>query len=238
MRTIEREQSFERLGQQHQLATIGQIAASIAHDIRNPLTSISGFVQLMEKSENREYLLEYYQIIRSEITRIDSLLREVLVLSKSHTIESGALQPVDMGNLLRRILLLLEPEALRANIQVMINVKGNPIVEASEERLHQVFLNLLRNAIEAIAQEGIVEICLSEQNGECVVAIRDSGPGIPTDQIDHLFTPFFTTKSEGTGLGLSICQSIICSYGGTIAVNNLPGRGAEFIIMLPPKLKL
>jgi signal transduction histidine kinase len=71
-----------------------------------------------------------------------------------------------------------------------------------------------------------------------VVAIRDSGPGIPTDQIDHLFTPFFTTKSEGTGLGLSICQSIICSYGGTIAVNNLPDRGAEFIIMLPPKLKL
>lgn len=233
IRTIEREQSFERLGQHHHLATIGQIAASIAHDIRNPLTSISGFVQLMEKSEKREYYLEYYQIIRSEITRIDSLLREVLALSKSHTIESEVLQPVHLGNLLSRILLLLEPEALRAKIEFMINVKGNPIVEASEEKLHQVFLNLLRNAVEAIEQEGIVDICVSEQNGEAIVAIRDSGPGIAEDQLDHLFIPFFTTKSEGTGLGLSICQSIIRSYGGTIEVHNLPNRGAEFIIMLP-----
>lgn len=230
-RKVEREQNFERLGQQQHLATIGQIAASIAHDIRNPLTSIQGFVQLIEKNERRGSYNEYYHIIRTEIARIDKLLREVLLLSKSHTIADSR-QSVHLGDLLQRLVMLLQPDAIKSNIQIRLHLQEQ-VVSGSEEKLQQVFLNVLRNAFEAIHENGTIDILLYEEEGQATVRIRDSGPGIPEDKLDNLFTPFFTTKEEGTGLGLSICQSIIRAHDGSIAVRNLPEQGAEFTIHLP-----
>jgi signal transduction histidine kinase len=232
-RKQERELNFEQIGHQHHLATIGQIAASIAHDIRNPLTSIQGFVQLIEKNERRGSYNEYYRIIRSEITRIDTLLREVLVLSKSHTVDAESWQLVQLDVLLERLVMLMQPDALKSNMEISLQVHALPVVMGSEEKLQQVFLNVLRNAFEAVMENGKVEMELLEEDGEAIINIRDSGPGIPEDKMEHLFTPFYTTKSEGTGLGLSICHSIIKAYEGRMLVRNLPDGGAEFTIILP-----
>jgi signal transduction histidine kinase len=233
IRKLEREQNFERMGQQQHLATIGQIAASIAHDIRNPLTSIQGFVQLIEKNDERSSYRGYYQIIRSEIIRIDTLLREVLALSKSHTVDADSWQSVHLNVLLERLVVLMGPDALKSNIQIKLQLNKIPVVMGSEDKLQQVFMNLLRNAFEAICENGRIDIILNEERGLAVIQFQDSGSGINEESEAHLFTPFFTTKGEGTGLGLSICQSIIKAYGGEIKVRNLPGSGAEFTVTLP-----
>jgi signal transduction histidine kinase len=233
IRKLERDQNFERMGQQQHLATIGQIAASIAHDIRNPLTSIQGFVQLIEKNVQNNNYQSYFQIIRSEITRIDTLLREVLMLSKSHTVDVDSWDLVHLDILLERLIILMEPDALRSNIQIRLHLNHTPMVRGSEDKLQQVFMNLLRNAIESILENGRIDIILSEKEGAAIIHFQDTGAGFNTDNQDHLFTPFFTTKGEGTGLGLSICQSIIKAFGGDITARNLPVRGAEFTVTLP-----
>jgi signal transduction histidine kinase len=237
IRKLERDHNFERMGQQQHLATIGQIAASIAHDIRNPLTSIQGFIQLIEKNEQKNEQSNsyhnYFQIIRSEITRIDSLLREVLMLSKSHTADNDSWSIIQLDSLLERLVLLMEPDALKSNIQIRLHLNHAPVIRGSEDKLQQVFMNLLRNAIESIWEHGRIDIILKESEGLAIIHFQDTGTGIDKDNQDHLFTPFFTTKGEGTGLGLSICQSIIKAYDGEIKVRNLPERGAEFTVILP-----
>jgi signal transduction histidine kinase len=232
---MERDDNIEKLSKQQHLATIGQIAASIAHDIRNPLTSIQGFIQLIERQERRESYQEYYKIIRSEITRIDSLIREVLVLSKSHTMDMEDWEEVDLADLLQRLVTLMEPDSIKTNIEVELRLERNPQVLGSEEKLHQVFMNMIRNAFEAVVNNGSIRISLTEQSGEAAVRIQDTGTGIPENKLEYLFTPFFTTKEEGTGLGLSICQSIIKAHGGNIEARNRPGGGAEFTVTLPVK---
>jgi signal transduction histidine kinase len=235
---LERDQSFERMGQQQHFTTIGQIAASIAHDIRNPLTSIQGFIQLIEKNEQSNSYHNYFQIIRSEITRIDMLLREVLILSKSHTVNAESSNIVHLDVLLERLVFLMEPDALKSNIQIRLHLNHAPLVRGSEDKLQQVFMNLLRNAIEAISEYGRIDIILKESDGLAFIHFQDTGSGIDEVNRDHLFTPFFTTKGEGTGLGLPICLSIIKAYDGDIKVRNLPEKGAEFTVTLPMQLNL
>jgi signal transduction histidine kinase len=166
------------------------------------------------------------------------LLREVLMLSKSHTVNAESSNIVHLDGLLERLVLLMEPDALKSNIQIRLHLIHAPVVRGSEDKLQQVFMNLLRNAIEAISEHGRIDIILKESNGLAIIHFRDTGSGIDKDDQDHLFTPFFTTKGEGTGLGLPICQSIIKAYDGEIKVRNLPEKGAEFTVMLPMQLNL
>jgi len=234
IREAEQLDNLKKLEQQQHLAIIGQVAASIAHDIRNPLTSIKGFVQLIAKNEPRSSYQEYYRIIGSEITRIDTLLKEVLMLAKSHTVSTQDNAVVNLMEMLNRLAILLEPDAIKCNIQIELQGDGGLCVQGAEEKLQQVFLNLLRNAFEAIRSDGKIEIVLSGRQGQAEVRIRDTGPGIPKELLPKLFTPFFTTKTEGTGLGLPICKTIVEVYGGTIEARNLPGgRGAEFVVRIP-----
>lgn len=233
IRESERKMSLQRVEQQEHLATIGQIAASIAHDIRNPLTSIRGFVQIMEKTERRDNYREYFKIIQGEIQHIESLIREVLLLSKSHTVDTASIEPVSLGNLLERLVTLLEPDAIRCNIELILEKKTDPLVSGSVEKLQQVFLNLLRNAFEAVNESGKIAICLETVEERAVVRIRDSGPGIPEKVLKLMFTPFYSTKENGTGLGLSICQSIIKAHEGVIKAENAEEGGALFTVELP-----
>jgi signal transduction histidine kinase len=232
---IERQQNFERLKKQEHLATVGQIAASIAHDIRNPLTSVLGFVQLMQKDESRKSHQEYFQIIRSEISHMETLLREVLILSKSHTVDFNRWETINLSELLKRLIKLLEPDAIQNNIQIQFEYDEELFVEGSQDKFHQVFLNILRNSLEAVESNGEIHIELSKDDSNAIVLLTDTGPGMPDGVLKHIFTPFFTTKKNGTGLGLPICQSIIKSYGGTIIAKNSPGGGAQFTILLPIK---
>ncbi|MFJ9500905.1 PAS domain-containing sensor histidine kinase [Brevibacillus centrosporus] len=228
--------SFEqKLERNERLAMIGQIAAGTAHEIRNPLTSIKGFLQMFlqsfaESGMDREKA--YTEIMLTEINRINSLVSEFLLLSKPRNIQYSM---VDLNTVFAEILPIVESQAILYGIDVKFTSNGKlPMVVGDNELLKQVFLNICKNGIEAMGEQGTLHISHHiDQDGDKVsIDIHDSGPGIPLYIIDKIFDPFFTTKEEGTGLGLSVCQKIIHDIGGQIRVSS-KGYGTTFHIMLP-----
>lgn len=220
----------------NRLATIGQIAAGTAHEIRNPLTSIKGFLQVIghKLKENGQYKEQgYIEIMLKEISRISNLVGEFLLLSKPRDVH---LQTVSVIKVLKEILPIIKNEAILHNVQVNIekNLSSLPMVVADGELLKQVFLNLCKNAIEAMGDGGVLTIRLTAEDSEnkVVVDIVDMGPGIPVHLMERIFEPFFTTKENGTGLGLSICQQIMKEIGGFIRVSS-GEMGTTFSVHLP-----
>lgn len=228
--------SFEqKLERNERLAMIGQIAAGTAHEIRNPLTSIKGFLQMFLKSfaeSGMDREKSYTEIMLTEINRINSLVSEFLLLSKPRNIQYSM---VDLNTVFAEILPIVESQAILYGIEVKFTSNGKlPMVVGDTELLKQVFINICKNGIEAMGEQGTLQISHHiDQSGDKVsIDIHDSGPGIPLYIIDKIFDPFFTTKEEGTGLGLSVCQKIIHDIGGQIRVSS-KGYGTTFHIMLP-----
>lgn len=225
----------EQVQRSDRLAMIGQIAAGTAHEIRNPLTSIKGFLQVMkktlvEKGMSKEH--QYTEIMLSEIDRINGLVSEFLLLSKPR---ENMFSRVSVSHVIKGILPIINNEAILHNVTVShISSMTTPEVLADRELLKQVCLNLCKNGIEAMADGGtltIVErIDLIRKNVN--IEIHDTGPGIPPFLVDKIFDPFFTTKQEGTGLGLSVCQRIIHDMGGNIRVSS-KGYGTTFTFSIP-----
>ncbi|WP_019123197.1 PAS domain-containing sensor histidine kinase [Brevibacillus massiliensis] len=228
--------SFEqKIERSDRLAMIGQIAAGTAHEIRNPLTSIKGFLQLFLQSfgeSGMERERTYTEIMLTEINRINSLVSEFLLLSKQRDVQY---QIVDLNTVFEEILPIVNSEALLHGIDVQYLPAGQlPMVVGDTELLKQVFLNICKNGIEAMEKEGVLSIShhLDVEGDKISIDIHDTGPGIPAYVIDKIFDPFFTTKEEGTGLGLSVCQKIIHDLGGQIRVSS-KGYGTSFHILLP-----
>ncbi len=218
----------------NRLATIGQIAAGTAHEIRNPLTAIRGFLQvighrLKENGQQKEQ--GYIEIMLKEIGRISNMVGEFLLLSKPRQVD---LQTVSVNKVLKEILPIIKNEALLHNVDMQIDKKlpVNPMVMANGEQLKQVFLNLCKNAIEAMEDGGLLTIRLSlrESEDRLMVEISDTGPGIPDTQ--KVFEPFYTTKENGTGLGLPICRQILSEIGGTIELTS-SSSGTVVLVGLP-----
>lgn len=228
--------SFEqKIERNERLAMIGQIAAGTAHEIRNPLTSIKGFLQMFlqsftESGMNREKT--YTEIMLTEINRINSLVSEFLLLSKPRDVQYSM---VDLNTVFDEILPIVESQALLYGIDVQFPSRGKmPMVVGDTELLKQVFINISKNGIEAMGEQGTLQIShhIDDQGDRMSIDIHDTGPGIPLYIIDKIFDPFFTTKEEGTGLGLSVCQKIIHDLGGQIRVSS-KGYGTTFHILLP-----
>lgn len=225
----------EQVQRSDRLAMIGQISAGTAHEIRNPLTSIKGFLQVMKKSMDERGLEKefgYTEIMLKEIDRINELVSEFLLLSKP---KHGAFSPVSISTVLREILPIINNEAILHNVTVQYEAAIDfPMVVADRELLKQVFLNLSKNGIEAMGDGGILTLSekVNQDEQKILVEIYDSGPGIPAFLIDKIFDPFFTTKENGTGLGLSVCQRIIHDIGGIIRVSS-KGFGTTFTISIP-----
>jgi two-component system, sporulation sensor kinase E len=216
------------------LATLGKVAAGVAHEIRNPLTSIKGFLQILKHEfENsalkKEY--KYTEVMLTEIERVNGLVSELLLLSKPRAIR---IVPVELGELIHSIAPIIRSEALLYNIEFHLCLQSVPPVLGDREMLKQVFLNLSKNAIEAMENGGRLKVSTEYSAEERMVRIdfQDTGPGIPSYLLDRIFDAFFTTKEKGTGLGLAICQRIIHDLGGTIRVAS-KGYGTTFSVMLP-----
>lgn len=226
----------EQIRQSDRLKTIGQIAAGTAHEIRNPLTAMKGFMQLLnktlaERSMGREQ--EYINIVLSEIERVNELVGEFLLLSKPR---EAKYSPVRIGKVVQEILPMIKNEALLHNVTVK-HERGEGLapVVADKELLKQVFLNLGKNAIEAMHGGGtltIREYGDPERPDKLAVEVRDTGTGIPAEVLEKVFEPFYTTKQQGTGLGLSICQRIVHDLGGRIEAGSDEG-GTTFTVWLP-----
>ncbi|WP_270167429.1 ATP-binding protein [Paenibacillus sp. SYP-B4298] len=228
----------EQVQRSDRLSMIGQIAAGTAHEIRNPLTAIKGFLQmfkktLREKQLDKEY--GYTEIMLTEIDRINNLVSEFLLLSKHKDIVYDL---VDLGAVLREIMPIVRSEALLHGVVLQFDAESPlPRVVADREMLKQVFLNICKNGIEAMKRGGTLAIGnrIERENGSgrwVHVDIHDTGSGLSPSVVDKMFDPFVTTKEGGTGLGLSVCQRIIHDMGGHIRA--VPReKGTTFTVSIP-----
>ncbi|WP_203246041.1 PAS domain S-box protein [Sporosarcina beigongshangi] len=209
---------------------IGEIAASVAHEVRNPLTSISGFIQIINNDSANPYRT-YTDVIYSEINRIDLIVSEFLVLSKPNLKKSTAFF---IEQTLRDVIVMFEPEFTQRSIVCSPNIPANTVtINSNEDGMKQVFINVLKNSSEAIGKNGDITITLTRQIDSISISILDNGPGMDQMTMDNLYKPFFTTKLEGTGLGMMISKKIIADQGGTMTVSSIVGEGTETVITLP-----
>jgi two-component system NtrC family sensor kinase len=231
-------QRQEQLIQSEKMAALGQLSAGIAHEIRNPLTSIKIFIQSLEKeSDGEENQKEDFRIIVKEIDRINEHITLFLNFARP---EEPLFQAINMNELVREPLNLLTAKLKNSDIHpVMSLADDHPPAEGDRKQLAQVVLNLMLNAVEAMPQGGTLTICSTvtvnpESRQEFLqLIIKDTGHGIPEKDRPYLFDPFFTTKAGGTGLGLSIAYSIIQKHNGRIEVESELGKGSSFILSLP-----
>ncbi len=228
---LELERSNQQLQMQAQkLAVAGQIAAGIAHEVRNPLTSVNGFLQLM-KTQYPERT-DYFDIIFSEIKRIDFVLSELLVLAKPQSVH---FQEVQLHELLEQVITLLKTNAVLSNIDLKQPFKRQDTgaILADANQMKQLFINLIKNAIEAMPEGGSIYISTEKVLNEWKITIQDEGKGMSEKDIQKIYDPFFSTKKEGTGLGLTICATILKDHHGTMDVSSELGKGTAFHIYLP-----
>ncbi|AZN42694.1 ATP-binding protein [Paenibacillus albus] len=210
------------------LSLAGQLAAGIAHEIRNPLTAIKGFMKLFQNGVNKA---EYIAIISSEISRMESIINELLLLAKPQV---NRRQSVDLCQLLNDVHTLLESQAILSSVRMELQFGDEPLyIECDGGEIKQVFINLIKNAIEASNKGGEIVISSKRRDHHIVTTIIDNGSGIPKELLDQIGRPFFSTKVRGTGLGLMISNKIIASHGGSIHIDSSEGEGTTFQVVLP-----
>jgi two-component system nitrogen regulation sensor histidine kinase GlnL len=237
------------------LATVGTLAAGVAHEIKNPLVSLKTFAQLLpQKYDDPEFRTSFSQIASAEIERINSLVEQLLRFARP---PKPIAVPIDVHEPLEGTLSLLATELTKKNISVKTHYHEGPlIVHGDSEQLRQVFMNVLLNAVEALSPKGGGEIEIttgkrrrwswiappsnsplpqgySWSDEEATIRIEDNGPGIKEAHLKYVFDPFFTTKDTGHGLGLSIAHNIVREHHGSINADNRPGGGAAFTVTLP-----
>lgn len=211
---------------------VNQLAAGIAHEIRNPLTSIKGFIQLMARRTDKPATPEHLEIILSEIGRIDNLITEFQMLASP--LKEPVFKKVNICKLIEDIVFLMESQLYAKNIKLQIQSPDSLCFAFGDiSQLKQVFINLLKNAIEAVPQGGSIIIDIAQQQDSMAVTVENNGDGIPADVMEKLGTPFFTTKENGTGLGLSVCYSIVQNHGGKIKVFSQSDTRTAFTVLLP-----
>lgn len=213
------------------LAVLGQLAAGIAHEIGNPLSSLQARLQLMKRRNDPDFHLRSLEVLQNQIDRIGRIVRNVSHLS--HKTREGWVT-IDVNATVGEAVSLVRLDARATGITFSERLQESLApVRGVRDQLLQVVLNLLLNAIDAMADGGVLEVSTFSENQSVKIAVTDSGKGIDDAVREHLFEPFFTTKPEGTGLGLSICYSLVHAHGGTIEVSSEPNRGACFTIALP-----
>jgi signal transduction histidine kinase len=219
------------------LASLGTLTAGLAHEIRNPLVAIKTFTHLLpERINDQEFRDKFLQITSGEVDRISSLVTELLDFART---SDPKLEMENINIILDGMILLVSTEANKKQINVNKTYDSNlPFVQIDREQIKQVFLNILLNAIEATPEKGKITVgtrAFLKPNGEPYVQIEftDTGSGIPQDQLEEIFNPFFTTKTTGSGLGLSISNQIVQDHKGYIDVESQIGKGSSFFINLP-----
>lgn len=228
---LENTRDHQRLQERERLAALGQMAAGLAHEIKNPLGAIKGAAQLLQQEPSQQ---EFLDIIVEEVERLDGVVRSVLSYAKT---DAGKAQPVDVNAVVERTCLLLS-KSPEHQVQFQLYLCDSPpLALGNAEHLRQILINLVNNAVEANQGRGVVSVTTRREppGGEpfAEVIVSDSGPGLSDEAKRGLFVPFFTTKPRGTGLGLAVTQRLVSAMGGRIEVNSRQGYGAAFTVRLP-----
>lgn len=214
------------------LISLGRFAAGIAHELRNPLSSIRGLAQyLAERHKDDPSEAECFQIINTEIVRLNRKLSELVSFARH---EPPAQELIDPAEVLKHAIRLIEPDLRMAKVRFEVQVPTSlGHIQGNADRLHQAFLNILLNAIDAAGESGSVSLAAKSKDGQFVAEIADSGPGITPDEYERIFEPFYTTKTGGLGLGLSITHGIVSDHHGTIEIRSAKGKGTTMILSFP-----
>ncbi|MBO0993800.1 ATP-binding protein [Bacillus sp. SD088] len=216
-----------QIKQLDQLGAIGQMAAGIAHEIKNPLTTIKGFVQLLsEKTKG-----EYSDIILSELERIEFIMSEILLLAKPQT--NISFKKENLNHIIQEVISFMKPEATIHDVVLKRNLAPIPAVSCEAKQIKQVLINIIKNAIEAMPDGGNIRIKTYYSDGFIRMDILDSGKGVSQERLEKLKEPFYTDKEKGTGLGLMICYKLIEDHHGTIHFTSEEGKGTCVHIKLP-----
>jgi two-component system sensor histidine kinase HydH len=216
-----------------------RLMARLAHEIRNPLSSLDIHVQLLEEDLGplspamREQLAPRLEIIRGELHRLESIVEHFLRLAGPSALD---LEAVDLSSIIAHVCALLRPEAAAREIEIIRRIGETlPIITADPVRLTQALMNLVINAMQAVSREGQIEVRAAANADAVQLTVHDNGPGIPPEKLAAIFDPYFTTKPEGSGLGLWIAQQIVTAHNGSLKAQNDPDGGAVFTMLLPLK---
>ena len=230
------------------MSSLGALAAGMAHEVKNPLVSIKTFTQLLlTRFDDDDFRKTFVGVVPHEVDRIDTIVSHLLDFARPKPVRFA---PQDLGKIIEKVLALIENQTRKANITVTLNLPEDGVtVYGDEQQLHQLFLNLFLNGIEAMREKGGGDLAVKVDydrthlhrsglapllEAECVrVTVSDTGCGIPPENIEHLFTPFFTTRAEGSGLGLSVAHGIVTEHRGEIEADSVPGVGTSFTVTFP-----
>jgi signal transduction histidine kinase len=228
---LELQSSFEQVKRADRLSAVGQLAAGLVHEIRNPIASIDGAAEVMEATDEPHVLrTETMAIIRKECSRLNRLLSSLLDFARPRNPEWGS---VDVSELLRSVTELMRHSAPK-DVGIGVRERGPlPEIDGDTEQLAQVLLNLTINAVQAMPQGGEVELVAFERSSGVTIQVSDNGVGVSEENLEKIFDPFFTTKDSGTGLGLSVAHQIVRQHGGSITVGRNAGQGMTFSVWLP-----
>lgn len=226
------EYMLNSLMKHEKLETVSHFAASISHELRNPIQSIKGFVQLMKEHEySREKQIEFYDTILHEITAADQLIEDYLVFSKP---TSGKLESICIKEEIQHVLKILTPYANweKVTLNFLENDCSSKIM-ADRQKFHQMLINIMRNGIDAMPDGGVLTIGVREKVSSVQIFLKDEGVGMTKEELHRLGEPYFSTKSKGTGLGMMVSYSIIRQLNGEISVRSEKGNGTEFTLEFP-----
>ncbi|KGX91433.1 PAS domain S-box protein [Pontibacillus marinus] len=227
----ERKKTEEVLRRQDKLSAVGQLAAGVAHEIRNPLTSIRGYAEFLQLDEEEDERSELLAIITEEIERVNDIVEDFMMLAKPKEVQLGTKNIVPM---IQHVMQLLDYTARKAKVQVKFDCSLDEVkVNCDEGRLKQVFLNFIKNAIEATPKGGEVNVKCQLEADQVHIFIQDTGVGISKEQLDKIGEPFYTTKESGNGLGLMVSFQIIQSHNGKVLVESEQHKGTTFQVTLP-----
>lgn len=223
----------ERLRTSDTLSVIGQLAAGIAHEIRNPMTALKGFIQLLEDTIKEDHSM-YFGVIKTELNRIESIVNEFLILAKPQALK---FQEIDIVQTMKETIELLRPQAHLHNVQFRLEIGHDiPTILCEPNQLKKVFINIIKNAIEVMPSGGYITIEIKKiEEDKLLISINDEGEGISPEKLKRIGEPFYTTKEKGTGLGLMVSYQIIDDHKGQIEIESEKGKGTTFHIELPFK---
>ncbi|NIP43623.1 MAG: hypothetical protein GWO41_13685 [candidate division Zixibacteria bacterium] len=226
-----KEEAERKLQQAQRLSMMGQMTASIAHEIKNPLGSIKGASQILkDDSLSDAEKHEFAEMIEKEADRLDYVVKDFLSYARP---SPARFSDIDLREILNSAHKQLKYQARDSNIEIKTDFDEAPAIKADPDKLRQVFLNILLNSFQAMPQGGKIEIKCTSDNGFAVITISDDGIGIPEPDLDKIFDPFYTTKSRGSGLGLATTKAIVEEHNGTIEAKSTEGQGTTFRISLP-----
>jgi len=225
------QESFEQIKRADRLSAIGELSASLAHEVRNPLASIAGAAEIVDERSSPEEIREFRGIILKECRRLNRLLTSLLDFARPR---KPQFQDVELDRVFDSVVDLWGHSAGKSGVSIVQEIEpGLPRLACDAEQLTQVILNLVINATQAMPAGGRIVMAARRQGAETRIEIRDQGVGIPESDMDKIFNPFYTTKDDGTGLGLSVVHQIVTQHGGTVAAEHNAGGGMTFVLLFP-----